>query len=114
MLVVQIVSSFYPHTTLMDNQHINRGRTWKVLCWNMREINSSSKWNSIRNKIKDNSCDIVCLQETKRESFDQAYIRNFCPPGLDNFNYINSVGASGGAIIIWKGSRFNDQTIFSE
>jgi hypothetical protein len=37
------------------------------------------KWNSLNNKIIDLECDIVCIQETKREHFDAAYVRNFCP-----------------------------------
>jgi hypothetical protein len=50
--------------------------------------------------------------ETKRESFHQSYIRNFCAYDLDSFDYIPSIGASGGMIIIWKSSKFNGHTVF--
>jgi hypothetical protein len=35
----------------------------------------------------------------KRASFDQAYVKNFCPPSFDRFEYAPSTGASGGFII---------------
>jgi hypothetical protein len=54
-------------------------RAWKILCWNVRGINSESKWDAIRSKIVESNCDVVCLQETKRESFDSQYVKNFCP-----------------------------------
>jgi exonuclease III len=78
----------------------------------VRGINSSSKWNAIRNKVQECSCDIICLQETKRDSFDPVYLKNFCPPSFDSFDYIPAEGTSGGNIIIWKSNRFNGQTIF--
>jgi hypothetical protein len=48
----------------------------------------------------ESKCDILCIQETKREVFDQAYIRNFCPWNLDSFDYIPSVGPSGGMLVV--------------
>jgi hypothetical protein len=38
---------------------------------------TEGKWDLIRNKIQETSCDILCLQETKRETFDLQYIRKF-------------------------------------
>jgi hypothetical protein len=48
-------------------------------------MNSQSKWDAIRSKITESRCAIVCLQETKRLSFDNMlYLRKFCPRHLDN------------------------------
>jgi hypothetical protein len=53
------------------------------------------------------------LQETKKkESFDDAFVRNFCPPAFDQYVVLPSVGASGGAIIIWKSHLFHGSLIF--
>lgn len=52
---------------------------WKILCWNVRGLNSNKKWNSIRDKVLESCCDIVYLQETKRAHFDAAFTRNICP-----------------------------------
>ena len=54
-----------------------------------------SKWDSIRDKIVGNGCDIVCLQETNKENFDLHYIKNFCPPAFDAFEFLPSVGPQG-------------------
>lgn len=87
-------------------------REWKVLCWNVRGLNSDRKWNSIRNKISDSACDVICFQETKKESFDLNFIKNFCPPVYDAFLYLASVGASGGIITIWKSSLLDWQLAY--
>lgn len=55
---------------------------------------------------------MVCLQKTKRDSFDLNYIRLFYPPIFDCFEFLPSLGASGGSIIIWKSSSFHGKCIF--
>jgi exonuclease III len=59
----------------------------------------------------ETNCEIICLQETKKEKFDTNFIKQFCPLAFDRFEFIPSVGASGGTIMIWKSSRFNGQVI---
>jgi exonuclease III len=70
------------------------------------------KWIVVRRKIKETNCDIICIQETKREWFDQAYLRNFCPSHFDCFEYNPSIGLSGGTIIIWKSAKFSCPVVF--
>jgi exonuclease III len=96
----------------MDNRLTTVNRDWKILCWNIRGLNSSAKWLSLRDKIKESSCDVICLQETKHDFFDQTYIKNFCPSTFDCFDYVPSEGHSGGIITIWKSSRFSEHIIF--
>jgi exonuclease III len=95
----------------MDNTNINNGRQWKILCWNVRGINSQHKWTAIRSKVNEMGCDIICLQETKREDFDNSYLRNFCLLSFGCFDFIPSMGYSGCTIVIWKSSRFSGQVI---
>jgi exonuclease III len=45
-------------------------RKWRVLCWNVRGINSEGRQREVQAKIDESECDIVCLQETKCEVFD--------------------------------------------
>lgn len=77
------------------------------MTWNVRGINSSWKWDSVKNKIVEAQCDIVCLQETKKDQFDRLFLKKICPPAFDCFDYLPSVGASGGILIAWKGSLFS-------
>jgi hypothetical protein len=86
-------------------------RSWHILCWNIRGINAVAKWDAVRDKVEESSCSVICLQETKRESFDLSYIRNFAPRRFDKFDYIPSVGASGGILVIWNSSIFTGDVI---
>jgi exonuclease III len=81
-------------------------RSWHILCWNIRGINAFEKWDAVRNKIEESLCSVICLQETKREHFDMSYIRKFTPRRFDKFEFIPSIGASGGILVIWNSSLF--------
>lgn len=50
------------------------------------------------------------MQETKRSSFYQFYISEFCPRQINKFEYSNADGASGGLITLWNGSLFTGVT----
>lgn len=86
--------------------------TRKVLCWNIRGINSANKWNAICDRIIKSNCELACFQETKRASFDLAFIRQFSPPSFDRFEFLPSVAASGGSLIIWKSSLITGELVF--
>ena len=81
-------------------------KAWKVLCSNMRGINSDQKLLALRNAIDTSGCSVICLQETQRASFDKSFVRTFCPKRFDKFEVVPSQGASGGLIIIWDSSIF--------
>lgn len=74
----------------------NNSRNWNVLSWNVRGINATWKWDAVRNKILQSACDIFCLQETKKETFDASFLRKICPACFDSFEFLPSIGASGG------------------
>jgi exonuclease III len=82
----------------------NNVRQWNVLCWNIRGLNASRKWDPIRNKIMQANCDVICLQETKKETLHLDFLRKFLPPSFDDFLFVPSVGASGGLLVAWKSS----------
>jgi exonuclease III len=91
----------------------NDTRDWKVLTWNVRGINSEWKWNAVKNKLTESNCGIACLQETKKEVIDANFIKRICPPSLDCFDYLPSVGASGGILVIWKSAIFSATMMFT-
>ena len=62
-------------------------RTWKILSWNVRGVNAERKWDTIRDKILNSACDIVCLQETKKETFDSQFLKRICPRDFDEFDF---------------------------
>jgi exonuclease III len=85
---------------------------WSVLSFNVRGMNSVAKGNGIRCAIKESNCDIICLQETKKDFFDRADLRGFCPNSFDEFAFVPSIGNSGGFIIVWNSSKLIGSVIF--
>jgi exonuclease III len=65
-------------------------RHWIILFWNIRGFNDESKWLAFKNKIEESGCAIVCLQETKKESFDHSFLRKVCPRRFDKFEFVPS------------------------
>lgn len=86
-------------------------RSWNILNWNVRGINSSIRWNDIRQKIDESTCCIMTFQETKRDHFDLAYIKKICPKRFNQFCYSPSNGNSGGIITIWNGNLLKGKVI---
>jgi exonuclease III len=66
-----------------------------------------------RKKITDAACDVFCLQETKKDTCDLAFLRNICLPDFDRFEFVPSIGASGGLITAWKSRNFSGGLCFS-
>jgi exonuclease III len=96
----------------MDSNN-NNNKSSKILFWNVRGINSQDKWDAIMDKITESFCQVLCLQETKRESFDIFYIKKFCPRSLDQFAFFPSIGASCGLLTVWNSSiRMDNKEFF--
>jgi hypothetical protein len=79
---------------------------WKVLCWNVRGLNSDDKQRVVYNKIIESGCVVACFQETKKETFDRQFLRNCCPKQFDCSAFSPLVGALGGILVVWKSSVF--------
>jgi exonuclease III len=86
--------------------------TWSVLSFNVRGINVVAKGNGIHCVIRESNSDIICLQETKRESFVRADLRRFCPSYFDEFAFVPSIGNSGGFITVWNSSKLVGNVVF--
>ena len=82
-------------------------KAWKVLCWNVRGINSDKKLLALRNAISSSGCSVIGLQETKRATFDLAFVKLFCPKIFDTFTFAPSMGASGGILVVWNSDVFS-------
>jgi hypothetical protein len=91
----------------------NRRKSWNVLNWNIRGINSEDKCNAIRLKLDESNYAMYCIQETKRELFEHSFIRKFAPKRFDQFAYSPSQGNSGGILIGWNSSISCGQIIHS-
>jgi exonuclease III len=52
-----------------------RSRKFKILSWNVRGLNEKDKRATVLNFINSEKSDIVCLQETKLASIDDAVLK---------------------------------------
>lgn len=96
----------------MHGLSMSNNRLWNILNWNVRGMNSEDKWLALHQKIEESSSTIICLQETKREQFDMAYIKIFCPNRISKFEYLPSIAASGGILIAWNGTLLEGEVMF--
>lgn len=70
-------------------------------------MNAENKLLSLRQKIDESDCQVLCLQETKKENFDLSEIKKFAPKRFDSFAFSPSMGASGGILIVWASRTFS-------
>jgi hypothetical protein len=64
--------------------------------------------------LEESNAAIVCIQETKKSSFDCSFIKKFAPLRFDKFAFVPTEGASGGLLIIWIGNQFSGTVLLEE
>lgn len=77
-------------------------------------MNSKEKWLALSNTINETCCEIICLQETKREHIDSNLVRKFCPKRINKFDYHPFNGASGGLLVAWNITLFHGVKVFEK
>ena len=73
-----------------NNNNRSLNRSWNILNWNIRGVNSEDKCNAIKKKIDETDCAIFCIQETKREHFDHSFIKKLAPKRFNQFAFFPS------------------------
>jgi len=68
------------------------------LFWNCRGAGEKGMTTCFSHIIKDHSLDFVGIQETKKKNFDPKYLRRVDPSDRFSWNWIPSVGKSGGVL----------------
>ena len=84
-------------------------QTWHVLCWNrgisQKKKNSECGENLIVTLSFLRNCDIICLQESRREALDMSCLRKFWLTQFDSSEYISILnGVSGVSTAARKGT----------
>lgn len=78
----------------------------KILSFNIRGAGSRVKSKEVRDLINKLGHAICCLQETKLENVTDAMARNLWGEGSFGWVARNSVGRSGGIMILWNSENF--------
>ena len=66
------------------------------------------------NAINSSGCTVICIQESKMQTFDASTLKLLCPQRFDSFAFIPAVVASGGIITIWCSNVFDGTVFLSE
>lgn len=78
-------------------------KLYKFLSWNVRGLNSVARQEDVKQVIATFRPDLICMQETKMSTSDNAIIRSALGPEYENnFCFLPSCGASGGILIAAK------------
>jgi exonuclease III len=70
------------------------GRKCVFLSWNVRGLNDPKKREKIRNFIKTENPDAICLQETKLSAINDTLFKEILGKSLDSRAFISSVGTA--------------------
>ena len=71
----------------------------KILIWNVRGLNSSSRQDSLRSLVDYSQLNIVCVQETKITDISRRIILSALRADFLDYVVVPSAGASGGILI---------------
>ena len=74
---------------------------FKMLSWNVRGANNLNKRNVIRNFIRSQRVDLVCLQETKLQNLSSADARSLGVGRLADWRAVEAEGSAGGVLVFW-------------
>ncbi|RVX22984.1 hypothetical protein CK203_008182 [Vitis vinifera] len=73
----------------------------KILSWNVRGANDSSKRKVIKTFIRNQRVDVICIQETKIQAMSDNIARSIGSGRFLEWKAVNAEGASGGILMCW-------------
>ena len=73
----------------------------KIITWNVRGANDSSKRKIIKNYIRNQRVDLMCIQETRIQEMSEGIVRNLGSGRFLDSRALNAEGAAGGILICW-------------
>jgi len=73
-----------------------------ILSYNIRGLGRGIKWASIRNLVGKLKVDLLCLQETKRDSFDKAACQALWAHPDIAWEWHPAVNTAGGLLCVWN------------
>ena len=74
----------------------------KLLSWNVRGANNPNKRNIIRNFIRSQRVDLVCLQETKIQELSSVVARSLGVGRMAEWRTVEAEGTTGGILVFWN------------
>ena len=79
----------------------------KILSWNVRGVNDSEKRKVIRNFIRTQRVDLVCLQETKIQGMNKDSVHSIGVGKFLEWKALDAEGTAGGILLFWDKRRLS-------
>ena len=73
-----------------------------IMSWNVRGLNSAAKREAIREVAAAHRLAILCVQETKIETWDQTLVRDVGGSWLGDCVVLPAIATRGGVAIFWN------------
>ena len=77
-----------------------------ILSYNIRGLGRGIKWASIRYLVGKQRIDLLCLQETKRESMDKVVCKALWGQSDYDWEWVPADNTAGGLLCVWDNSNF--------
>ena len=77
----------------------------KIFSWNVRGVNDLEKRKVVRNFIRSQRVDLVCLQETKIQGMNKALVHNIGVCRFLDWKFLDAEGTAGGILLFWDKRR---------
>ena len=71
----------------------------RLLSWNVRGVNDSSKRKVIKALIRKQKVDLFCIQETKIQSMNEGMVRSLGAGRFLDWGALEAQGTAGGILI---------------
>ena len=79
----------------------------KILSWNVRGVNDPEKRKVVKNFIRSQRVDFVCLQETKIQGMNKALVHSIIVGRLLDWKSLDAEGTVGGILLSWDKRRLS-------
>ncbi|KAJ9704109.1 hypothetical protein PVL29_005411 [Vitis rotundifolia] len=73
----------------------------KILSWNVRGVNDSSKRKLIKSIVRKQKVDLLCIQETKMQVMSEGVVRSLGSGIFLDWRVLNAIRSAGGILICW-------------
>ena len=73
----------------------------KILSWNVRGVNNPEKRKVIKQFIRDQRVDLVCLQETKVQNMTLRMAQSLGERRFSDWVSVDASGSAGGILLLW-------------
>ena len=73
----------------------------RLLSWNVRGANDSSKRKVIKALIRSQRVDVFCLQETKVQAMSEGVVRSLGTGRFLGWGALEASGSAGGILVCW-------------